>query len=599
MVELRRMWVALVTGLALAAGLLGSAASAQEESPSAAPSGGDEPVVFTIGDTREIRNVNPISQVNAIDAWVNYFMYDYLIEFSQEDLSPVPGLAESWTQSEDGLTWTFKLREGLRWSDGEPITAHDYEWFANFVVDENVGEYIDQFPFTDSVTATNDTTIVWKTTRPTLQPGQPGSLILPEHIFGDMTKKEVLEYPNDDNPVVSGPFTITEWDKGQFLRMERNPEYYKGQPHIDELVFRQFGTAETVVQALERGTIDFAEYIPAPLFATLENAPNIETHVGGAATFANLNFNVYEGDKDSTGHPALLDVDVRRAIAHAIDKQKLIDVALGGYGTPGSTVIMPAFAQWHYEPTAEETIPFDLTEANAILDEAGYMDGDGDGVRETPDGQPLELRLLSDGSDSASAKMVPFMKGWLEQIGIDTKTSAVTSSAILDRYYDLDFDMYIYGWSAGPDPDFMLSTFTTDQCLVWSDTCYSNEEYDDLYEQQRRSYDPQERAQLVDDLQRHLYENVPEMVLYYDNDLEAYRSDRWTGFVENPSPDGYLLDQFTMYSAMSVRPIEGDVGTAAEAEGGVSGIVWVAIAAAVIVVIGATIAVRRRREERD
>ncbi|MEX0665498.1 MAG: ABC transporter substrate-binding protein, partial [Acidimicrobiia bacterium] len=417
--------------------------------------------------------------------------------------------------------------------------------------------------------------------------------------WGDMTKKEVLEFPNVDNPIVSGPFTIAEWEKGQFLRMTRNPNWYKGQPHIDELIFRQFGTAEAVVQGLQRGTVDFAEYIPAALFATLEDDPNVETHVGGAATFVNLNFNVYEGDKESTGHPALLDVNVRRAIAHAIDKQKLIDVAVNGYAIPGTTVIMPAFAQWHYEPTAEELIPFDIAEANAILDEAGYEDTDGDGIREDPDGQPLELRLLSDGSDPGSAKMVPFIKGWLQQIGIDTKTSAVTSGAILDRYYDLDFDMYIYGWSAAPDPDFMLSTFTTDQCLIWSDTCYSNEEYDALYKEQQKAYKIDERKELVDELQRHLYENVPEMVLYYDNDLEAYRSDRWTGFVENPSPDGYLMYQFSPYSALSIRPVEGSVGTAAEAEGGVSGFVWIAVAAAVIVAIGATVLVRRRREERD
>jgi peptide/nickel transport system substrate-binding protein len=599
MAKIRRLLLVLTIGAAATATIAAPVASAQDATPSPSASAEDEPVVFTIGDTREIRNVNPISQVNAIDGFVYSFMYETLLDYAQDDLSTVPGLAESWTQSEDGLTWTFTLREGLQWSDGEPLTAQDFEWFANFIIDNDIGEYIDNFPFTDSITATDDRTIEWKTTRPTAQPGLPGVLVLPEHVFGDMSVEEFLEYPNDDFPVVSGPFTIAEWKKGQFLRMEKNPNYWRGAPPIDEVVFRQFGTDEAVVQALERGTVDFAEYVPASLFKTLEDSPDVETHVGGAANFTNLNFNLYDGPKESTGHPALFDVELRRAIHHAIDKERLVEVAVQNYGVPGTTIIVPQFEVWHDEPTEEERVDFDLEEANRILDEAGYEDTDGDGVRESPDGDPLELRLFSDANDTASARMVPFFEDWLGQIGIDVQSETMSSGAILDRYYDLDFDMYIYGWEVSPDPDFMLSTFTTKQCLYWSDTCYSNEEYDRMYEQQKRAYQQEEREVLVDEMQQHLYENAPEIVLYYENDLEAYRSDRWEGFVENPSPNGYLMYQYSPYTIRSLRPAEGDVGTAAEAEGGVSGAVWVAIAAAVIVVIGATVLVRRRREERD
>ncbi|MEX2275010.1 MAG: ABC transporter substrate-binding protein [Actinomycetota bacterium] len=599
MAKIRRFVLSLIAGAMLAGPIGVSLASAQEATPSPSDADADGPVVFTIGDTREVRNVNPISQVNAIDGFVYSFMYETLLDFAQDDLSTVPGLAESWTQSEDGLTWTFTLREGLTWSDGEPLTAHDFEWFANFIVDNDIGEYIDNFPFTDSIEATDDRTIVWKTTKPTAQPGLPGILVLPEHVFGDMSVEEFLEYPNDDFPVVSGPFTIAEWKKGQFLRMEANPSYYRGAPQVDEVVFRQFGTDEAVVQALQRGTVDYGEYIPANLFETLQDEPDIGTHVGGSANFTNLNFNLYDGDEQSTGHPALFDVELRRAIAHAIDKERLVEVAVQGYGVPGSTIIAPQFAQWHYEPTEEERIGFDLTEANAILDEAGYEDSDGDGVRESPDGDPLELRLFSDANDTGSARMVPFFEDWLGDIGIDVQSETMSSGAILDRYYDLDFDMYIYGWELGPDPDFMLSTFTTKQCLFWSDTCYSNEEYDRMYERQKRAYEREEREVLVDDMQRHLYENAPEIVLYYENDLEAYRQDRWTGFVENPSPNGYLMYQYTPYTIRSLRPADGNVGTAAEAEGGVSGGIWIAIVAVVVVVIGATVLVRRRREERD
>jgi peptide/nickel transport system substrate-binding protein len=583
--------VALLAILGLLVGLPTGLAGAQSASPS------NDPITFTIGTTSDIRTVNPFRTVNVIEGWVTASMYDSLIENDQETLEPAPGLAESWEQSDDLLTWTFHLRPGLMWSDGVPLTAHDFVWFANFVVDHDIGQFIDGFPYTDSITASDDLTIEWRTTRPTFQPGLPGGFVLPEHVWSTMSLKEVRHYDNFPNPVVSGAFTLSEWEPGQFWKVTANPNYYGAKPNVDEFVWRVFNTDEAVVQALRRGSVDYAEYIPAALFNNLENAPNVTTHVGGAGQFTNLNFNLDQTDR-SEGHPALLDVSVRQAIAHAIDRQSLIDKILFGYADPGTTVMMPAFPYWHYEPTQDELMNFDLDEANRLLDDAGYVDTDQDGVREMPGGgQALELRLMTVANDSIASKATPFIQGWLRQIGIKADADPVNNDTLLDRYYDLDFDMYIYGWAASPDPDFLLSTFTTDQCLIYSDSCWSDPHYDELYLEQQKETDLEARREIVFEMQRYIYEQVPEMVLWYDRDLEAYRSDRWTGFVESPSPGGYLLDQYTMYSMSSVRPISATVGTAAEAEGGIPGMVWAAIVGVVLLVlIGGTV-LRRRRDE--
>jgi peptide/nickel transport system substrate-binding protein len=571
--------------------LLGAAAQTS-------PSPANDKLTLTIGVTDDMRTANPFRYVTVTEGWVQIMMYEYLIGFSQDTLQGVPALATHWEQSDDGLTWTITLRDGLRWSDGQPMTAHDFAWFGNYVVKNDISQYADSFPLTKKITAPNDTTIVWKTTKPTVQPGLPGNFLLPEHVWGDMTAKEIREYKNFPNPVVSGPFKLTEWEPGQFWKLERNPYFWGPKPAVDQVIFRVFNTSEAEVQALRRGAIDFAEYLSPALFDSLQNAPGVTTHVGGAAGFTNLNFNVDPTDK-SNGNPALLDVNVRQAIAHAIDRQTLIDKVIHGYADPGTTVVGPAFPQWHYEPTPEERIDFNLAEANQILDDAGYEDTNNDGVREMPGGgQPLELRLMSVANDDNASKSTAFIKGWLNQIGIAVKSDPVNNTTLLDRYYDLDFDMYIYGWSAsGPDPDFILSTFTTKQCLVWSDTCYSNPQYDKLFEQQRAALDPEQRQQLVFDLQRHIYEQVPEMVLWYDNDLEAYRSDRWTGFVQQPAQQGYLLDQWGTYSLQQVRPASGNVSTAAEAEGGVPGGVWAAIGAGIVVLIVVGVLISRRRDE--
>jgi peptide/nickel transport system substrate-binding protein len=593
-----RTGVSIVAGLLLSASLAGMA-TAQETSTSPSPAEGERTV--TIGTTTDIRTTNPLRSLTGVEAFTFSFMYSGMLWMDREDLSSVPGLVESWTQSEDGLTWTFTFRDGLRWSDGEPLTAHDFAFTANFLID-NDKEIVSwnkntDFPFTESITATDDRTVVWKTSQPTFAPGKAEYyLVLPEHVWGDLTGEEANKF-NELPPVVSGPFTMVEREQGQFWRLERNPYWFGEEPVVDEIVFRLFNTNEAVVQALKRGSIDFAETIPAQLFETIPDAEPSETHVGAATSFTNLNFNLLEKEK-STGHPALFDVDVRRAIAFAIDKETLIDRVLRGYATPGSTVVGPTYTFWHYEPTEEETIAFDPAEANAILDEAGYVDTDDDGVREMPGGgEPLELRLFIVSNDSDSVRSAPFIEGWLRDIGIEVNTSAMNNASVLEQYYAGDFDMYIYGWGTSPDPDFLLSTFTTDECGFWSDTCWSNPEYDALYEEQKRAYVEEERQEIVYELQRMIYTQVPEMVLWYYNNLQSYRADRWTGFVEL-GPDGDLLDQATPYSIWSIRAPSAQAAGAGAAEGGLSGVIWIVVFGALALIVAIVLVARRRNQER-
>jgi peptide/nickel transport system substrate-binding protein len=579
--------------------LLMGSSSAQEASPTQS----EEKRVLTIGTTSDIRTTNPLRSLNVIESWTFSLMYSGLLWYNREDLSAAPGLVSNWTQSDDGLTWTFTFRDGLTWSDGEPLTAHDFAFTANFLID-NDREIVSwnkntDFPFTESITATDDNTLVWKTTEPTFAPGKPEYyLILPEHIWSDLSGEEASKFENFPDPVVSGPFTLTEREQGQFWRLEPNPQWFSTEPKVDEIVFRVFNTDEAIVQALKRGTVDFAEYIPAPLFDSLasDSAQTTTTHAGAATSFANLNFNLLEADK-STGHPALHDVEVRRAIAHAIDKELLVEKIRRGYAIPGTSIVPPSFPFWHYEPTEEELITFDLAEANRILDAAGYEDTDNDGVREMPGGgRPLELRLNVTSTDTDAIKSAVFVESWLRDIGIDVKTQSMNNSSILEQYYAGDFDMYWYGWSTSPDPDFLLSTFTTDECGFWSDTCWSNPEYDALYEEEKKAFRDEDRQVIVRQLQQMIYNQVPEIVLYYDQNLETYRGDRWTGFLEL-GPNGDLLDQATPYSAQNVRPASQGAASGT-AEGGLPGIVWGAVVAVIVIGIVAFVAVRRRGEER-
>jgi peptide/nickel transport system substrate-binding protein len=186
----------MLTGL----GLSGSAL-AQDASPSA----GEEPLTFIVGLTNNMVTVNPLKAIEAPEYELLSMQYDLLFGFSQDDMSAVPSLAteipteENGGVSADGLTWTIKIRDGVTWSDGEPLTAADIAFTYNLILDQNWSTFTNYLPFTDSITAPDDTTLLWKTTEPSIAPLIPPWIyILPEHVFGDMSKDEIKKYENFD-----------------------------------------------------------------------------------------------------------------------------------------------------------------------------------------------------------------------------------------------------------------------------------------------------------------------------------------------------------------------------------------------------------------
>ena len=312
---------------------------------STAPSDSDEPVVFTEGVTGDLNSANPFKQIDSSESFVSNLMYDSLFRLGQKDYATEPELAtevptqENGGISADGLTWTFHLRKGLTWSDGVPLTAHDFVWTADFIMANDISAWSDGYRFTDSIRATDDTTIVWKTTRPTLVPGLPGySLILPEHVWGEMSAKEIKEFKNYPDPVVSGPFNLTQWKQGEYWTMTSRPDYWQGAPTIDEIVFRNYNSNESVVQALLKGAIDHTVIPTSDLYQAVQGRSGISTAETSAEAFWQLSFNVVD-DPESTANPAVLDPEVRKAVEYAIDRQALVDRVLKGYATPGSTPI--------------------------------------------------------------------------------------------------------------------------------------------------------------------------------------------------------------------------------------------------------------------
>jgi peptide/nickel transport system substrate-binding protein len=595
--------VIVVMMLALVAGAVSTLppVAAQEED------GGDEEVVVRFGTTNSLDSLNPFKAVEVPSYEVINMQYNLLVEFSQEDLSPVPGIAESWETSEDGLTWTYHLNPDATWSDGEPVTSEDVKYTYERIQEEEQGTYIDYVRQIDRIETPDDQTVVLHTKKPSVQMLSIWVPILPKHIWEDVPADESKTFKNEP-AIGSGPFQAQEWRRGQFVRLVKNPHYFRSEPAVDEIVVQFYDNPDTMVQALKQGEVDFIDSIPTRLFQSLEGEPQIETLSSSDAGFTELGFNLYEPNpqvieefdapETSTGHPALLDVRVRQAINWAIDEQELTDSVLLGEGQVGSTLVPPPLAKYHLELEESEVMGFDIARAQELLAEAGWEDTDGNGFVDK-DGEDLELRLYVRSESTDTIKVGTFISDWLEQAGIRVNTKAVSDNTLTDDIYAADYDMFIWGWGSDPDPDFILSVLTCGQFMFWSDTFWCNEEYSRLYEEQKTQLDLDERAETIHEMQRIAYEESPYVIFFYDNALEAYRTDTFTGWTRQPEDLGPLVSSTgAIYTAENLKPVSAATAASAE-EGGTSPAILIAIVGVAAAALIAFYFLKRRESEED
>jgi peptide/nickel transport system substrate-binding protein len=600
---MRRIAAVAVLMVVISALLGAAGAGAQEDS-----SGEDEKTVFRIGSTNDIDGFNPFKIVEIPSYEVMGLTYDLLVDSSPKDSSPVPGLADSWETSEDGLTWTFHLNEDAKWHDGRPVTSEDVAYTYRRILEEEQGLYIDYVRQIESIETPDEHTVVFKTNEPSVQMLTTYVYILPKHIWEDVPPDETKSFKNE--PVIgSGPFQAVEWKEGQFARLEANPDYFRGAPHIDEIIFQFYDNDDTMVQALKNGDVDYISGIPINLFKSLENQEGIETNSAPDPGFTELGFNLYEptpeaieefdAPETSTGNPALLDPLVREAINWAISEEELTEKILQGEGIPGSTVVPPALAKYHLEIPESEIQGFDIERSRELLREAGWEDTNNNGTVDK-DGEELELRLFVRSEDKDSVTAGQFIEDWFGEAGIGLETKAIGDTALTDAIYAADYDMFIWGWGSEADPDFILSVLTCDQIMGWSDTFWCNEDYSRMYQEQKTQLDLDERAATIKEMQRIAYEENPYIIFYYDNQTEAWRTDRLEGWTKTPTntDPGQVAFTFSTETYMNLRPLSAQGGAASEG-GGTSPLLYVGLGIVAIAVIAGIVLFLRRGSAED
>lgn len=457
----------------------------------------------------------------------------------------IPELATDWSVSDDGLTWTMNLVDDATFHDGTPLTSEDVKYSLELWRDTEDFPFLPSYPDVFTVEAPDPTTVVLTTEEPigNFESRMVFMYIVPKHIWEGEADPVAFE---NGEMVGTGSFQLAEYQQGEFVRLEANEEYWAGRPSVDEVIFQTIENPDARVTALRNGDVDMITELPNTAISALQSDANVEVVTGDplAPSLADVFFNIVPEDlcpaEDGvcSGHPALKDYEVRRALAHAIDKQQLIDVALLGLGTPGISLTPTGLGD--YFNSSLEDYAFDLEEAAGILESAGYVDSDGDGIRECladQDCENLTFRFNYPNDSDTAPRETELISGWWNDIGVATTVQPLDPDTLTSVCCPtFDFDVIRWGWGSDPDPGFLLgATLCSEIDSGFSETGYCNEEYDALYDAQAVEVDPDTRRDIIWQMQEILLQDLPYIIPYYDQAVQAYRTDTFSGWQTNAS----------------------------------------------------------------
>ncbi len=540
----------------IAAGCTGG--SEKETSTGGIKEGG----TLRIGTSSGISSMNPFVGFNQDDYAVWLYIYPSLLQADTTTGEFAPNFAETWDVSDDGLTVTWHLVAGATWSDGEPLTAEDAAWTIDTILKypRPTGAWEGSVGFLKSVEATDGTTLVATYEQPssTALSGLGGIPILPPQVWepyatGDgKALKSFENVPEGGEPLTSGgPFILTQYRKNDIALFQKNPTFYGTKPHIDGFGLQFFANEDAMITALKTDQLDAINEIPPTSVDTLQ-AAGMEVYEGPALALRDF---IINSNPDKPEHRELLDPKVREAFEYAVDREQIVETAWLGHATPGAALLpegdVSGGIDWH-NPNIEP-LPFDIAKANEILDSLGYATGP-DGIRVAGD-HPMSYEVIFPNDEAgAGDRAFQIIQNGFEQIGVKLIQKKMDNSAAFDAigapdYTYLDFDLAMWDWFPALDPDFLLAAMTCDQYGSWNDTGYCSPKYDELYTAQRGAIDPQERRQIVYEMQELVYNDRPYIILTYDKRLDAW-SPKWEGFVE--SSQGFF-NAFSTQSLLSVH----------------------------------------------
>jgi peptide/nickel transport system substrate-binding protein len=595
----RVLFVAAVVSIVAVGAAVAQAASSSSPAPSAAPSSGS--LVVRIGQLQDPDNLNPFIGIQGLDYQIWHLNYDFLVGFDAKTLAPRPELATKWTVTPDGKTWTFTTRQGVKWQDGVPFTAADVAFTFNYIVKNNLSNLA---VYTDGITgakATGPDTVEIYTKAPKANMLRMVVPILPQHIWSKISGKAASTSFQNKPPIIgTGPFQVVEWASHKYVHLKANPNYWGGAPHISDLYILTYTNADTMASDLKLGNIDAAVDVPFAEFRSLSSTSGIQTNEGAAWQFSELAFNCY-ASPDSKGNPVLRDPVFRQALNYAVDRNKIVATAFNGYALPGSSLIVP-YSPYHWQPPANDMFTYDPAKANQMLDAAGYKMGS-NGYRTTKQGKPLTLRLMVTTDSPANVVAGKLAVQWFKNVGVKVTLSVVDPGVLTSAQYQFsgntytpNWDMFMWYWTQDVDPAFMVSIYTPAQSdgYGWNDCLWTDPTYTKLSNEAATTIDQSQRIPLVQQAEKIFYYASPYVVMAYPYQLEAWNTNKWTGWTKAPAAAGsaiYNYNNIDTYTSLRLN-------ANATKSGGARGILIAVIIVVVLVIVGLLVFFLRRGRSR-
>jgi peptide/nickel transport system substrate-binding protein len=505
-------------------------AEAPPESKPAVSSG--EPAV---GDwlvrrlSAEPSSLNPITSSDAAESTINSYIYEGLLELDNETLELVPLLAESFSVSEDKLQYTFILREGLTWQDGKPLTTDDVLYTFEIIQDPKVDapHLRNYFKDLKKVEALDDRTIRFTYAFPYFKALDMvgGMGIIPKHVFseGDFNK-----HPAGRAPMGSGPYKFAKWDTGKEIVLERNPDYWGDTHHIEKIVFKVISDDTVALQVLKKQDMDYMGLLPIQWerqTASEDFDTNFKKMRFPAQSYSWIGWNLRK--------PMFSDRRVRRALGMLVDRQSFVDNIWYGLGTVVSGNFFVEAPEYNKDIAP---LPYDPAQAARLLDEAGWIDSDGDGIRDK-DGTPFRFEFTYPSASSTSEQLSTLLKESLGKVGIHMTIRKLEWALFTQLLEDRTFDAVTLAW---------VLPILADPYQVWHSSQaddgsnyvgFINEEADRIIENARPEFDRQKRASMYRRFHEILHEEQPYTFLFNRNSLVALDR-RFENVIEYPlGPD--------------------------------------------------------------
>jgi peptide/nickel transport system substrate-binding protein len=456
--------------------------------PKASAQGGK---VIKFGVNRAAENLDPVTQDANPDIWAFMQIYQQLVKVNVKGDGFEPDLAEKWSTSPDGRTWTFNLRKNAKFSNGDTVKGADVVWSLKRARDTK-GPWKWALEAVEDIQAKDDFTVVISLKEPWAPFLADISLfsnsIMPEKVFKGAKDEDI-----SNKPVGSGPWMLVDWKKGEELVLKANPHYYeKGFPKSQELRIKYIPDDNGRIIALQSGDVDGIDYPPFSRMEELKKDAKLEAQLNPSTQVSHLSLNIREAP--------LNNVKFRQALAHATDRAAIVKAVCFGHCTPATT-FLPMTTPFFNK--GSKGYPYDLNKAKQLLKESGVA-------------TPLTLKILYRANDAVHQPTAVALKEMWGKLGVTLELEPLDRAAATQRYRANQFQVYITSWTNDiPDPSQLASYalgFTESQSYH---SGYQSAEMDGLLAKGLREVNPEKRRQIYYEIQELELKDSPLIILYY------------------------------------------------------------------------------------